>query len=162
MINKEITNAPTTDAVYTDLKKFQDFLRRNFKDRFTHYKDIRPVSNQPDRLYATAKTHKFKSLDKITVENLKFQPINSEVGTYRYNAAKVIANYLKPLCQNEYKTDDTQSFPPMLKQKTPLSLDEEYVPYDVESLFIKIPVDETISYVLNEIYQKNKLQKKNT
>ena len=27
----------------------------------------------------------------------------------------------------------------------------------VESLFINIPVDETISYIINEIYQKNKL-----
>ena len=152
MINEEITNAPTTDAIYTDLKRFQDFLHRNFKDRFIHYKDIRPVSNQPGRLYATAKTHKFNLPDETTVENLKFQPIISEVGTYRYNAVKVIANYLKSLCQNEYKTDNTQSFPSMLKQKTPLSLDEEYVSYDVESLFIKIPVDETISYVLNEIY----------
>ena len=32
----------------------------------------------------------------------------------------------------------------MLKQQTPLSLDEKYVLYDVESLFTNIPVDETI------------------
>ena len=31
----------------------------NFKDKFTRYKDMRPVSNQPGRLYAAAKTHKF-------------------------------------------------------------------------------------------------------
>ena len=29
---------------------------------------MRLVSNQPGRLYATAKTHKFNSLDEITVE----------------------------------------------------------------------------------------------
>ena len=49
MINKGITNetyAPTTDSTFTDFKKFQDFLHRNFKDKFTHYKDMRPVSNQ--------------------------------------------------------------------------------------------------------------------
>ena len=39
---------------------------------------MRPVSNQPGRLYATAKTYKFNSLDEITVENLKFQPIISK------------------------------------------------------------------------------------
>ena len=33
----------------------------------------------------------------------------------------------------------------MLKEQTPLSLDEEYVSYDVESLFTNIPVAETIS-----------------
>ena len=115
MIDKGITNvtyAPTTDSTLTDLKKFQDFLRRNFKDKFTHYKDMRPVSNQSGRLYATAKTRKFNSLDEITVENLKFRPITSHMGTYTYNAANVIAKYLKPLCQDEYKIVDTQSFPP--------------------------------------------------
>ena len=81
---------------------------------------MRLVSNQPGRLYATAKTHKFNSLD----ENLKFRPMISQVGTYTYNAANVIAKYLKPLCQDEYKIVDTQSFPSMLKQQTSLSLDE--------------------------------------
>ena len=74
MINEEITNgtyAPTTDSTLNDLKKFQDFLRRNLKDKFAHYKDMRPVSNRPSRIYATAKTHKLNSLDEI-VENLKF------------------------------------------------------------------------------------------
>ena len=78
------------------------------------------------------------------------------MGTYTYNA-KVIANYLKPLCQNEYKIDDTQSFSSMLKQQTQISLDEEYVSFRVECLFTNILVEETISYIINEIYQKNKL-----
>ena len=98
MIDEGITNgiyASTTDSTLSDLKKFQDFLRYNLKDKFTHYKDMRPVSNQPGRLYATTKTHKFNSLDEMTVENLKFRPIISQLGTYTYNAAKVIANYLK-------------------------------------------------------------------
>ena len=117
---------------------------------------MRSVSNQPGKLYATSKTHKFNWLDEITVENLKFGPIISQVGTYTYNAAEVVANYLKPLCQNEYKICDTQSFPSMLKEQTSLSLDEQYVSYDVESLFTNIPVDETICYIINDIYQKNK------
>ena len=55
------------------LRNFPDFLFCNFKDKFTHYKDMRPVCNQPGRLYATAKTHKFNLLDRITIDNLKFQ-----------------------------------------------------------------------------------------
>ena len=35
---------------------------------------MRPVSNQPGRFFATAKTHKFTSLNDITVENLKLRP----------------------------------------------------------------------------------------
>ena len=152
LIDEGITNgiyAPTVDTILNDLKKFQDFLSRNFKGKFDRYKDMRPVSNQPGRLYATAKTHKFSSLDEITIEKLKFRPIISQFGTYTYNAAKVIADYLNPLCQNEYKINDTQSSPSMLKDETPLNPNQEYVSYDVESLFTNIPVDETINYIIN-------------
>ena len=36
---------------------------------------MRPVSNQTDKFFATTKTHKFTSLNYITVENLKSRPI---------------------------------------------------------------------------------------
>ena len=45
----------------------------------------------------------------------------------------------------------------MSKEQTPLSSNKEYLLYDVESLFINIPVGETISCIINEIYRKNKL-----
>ena len=64
---------------------------------------------------------------------------------------------MEPLCQNKYKIEDMQSFLSMLEQQKPLSLGEEYVLWDVHSVFTNIPVDETISYIINEIYQKNKL-----
>ena len=64
------------------------------------------MSNQSGLIYATAKTHKFNSLDKINVDNLNFRPIISQIGTYAYNAAKVIAEYLKPLCSNQFKISD--------------------------------------------------------
>ena len=160
MINEGITNgkyAPTVDTTLNNLQKFQDFLCCSFKDKSYPYKDMRSVSNQPGRLYAAAKTHKLSSFDKITIEKLKFQPIISQVGTYTYNAAKVIANYLKTLCENEYNINDTQSFPSLLKDQTPLNPNEEYVLYDVVSLFTNIPVDKTTNYIINEIYQKKKL-----
>ena len=75
---------------------------------------MQPDSNQPVRLYGTAKTHKFEILDDITVVNLKFQPIIDQTGTFMYNAAKVISDYLRPLCKNEYSINDTQTFPSML------------------------------------------------
>ena len=45
----------------------------------------------------------------------------------------------------------------MLKEQKPLSANKEYVLHDVESLFTNIAMDETISYIINEMYQKNKL-----
>ena len=46
-----------------------------------------------------------------------------------------------------------------LKQQDPLIPDEEYISYDVESLFTYVPVHETIDYILQEIYVKEKLPK---
>ena len=51
---------------------------------------MRPKSNQPARLYATAKTHKFNDLDEITVIKLKFRPIVDPTGTATCDATKVI------------------------------------------------------------------------
>ena len=118
MIDEGIKNGiytPTEDNTLNDLRKLQDFLKRNFKNKFARYEDMRPVSNQPGRIYATSKTHKFNSLDDISVDNLKFGPIISQIGTYTYNAAKVIAEYLKPLCSNQYKISDTEEFASLIK-----------------------------------------------
>ena len=41
--------------------------------------------------------------------------------------------YLKPLCESEYKINDAQTFASMIKNQTPLSPGEEYVSYDVDS-----------------------------
>ena len=98
MINEGITSetyARTADTTLSDLKKFQVFLRRNFIGKFDRYKDMTPVSNQPVSLYATAKIHKFSLLDEMTTEKSEFRPIILQGGTSTYNAAKVIADYLK-------------------------------------------------------------------
>ena len=52
---------------------------------------------------------------------------------------------------------DTLQFPQLLKDLLPLKDDEEYVSYDVESLFTNIPLKETIDYILKQIYVHNKL-----
>ena len=46
------------DNILTELKSFQNFIDRNFKKR-EKYKEMRPTSSQPARLFATAMTHKF-------------------------------------------------------------------------------------------------------
>ena len=64
---------------------------------------------------------------------------------------------MKPLCINEYSIKDTLQFPQLLKDLPPLKDDEEYVFYDVESLFTNIPLKETIDYMLEQIYLHNQL-----
>ena len=75
-----------------ELSRFQDFLYRNFHN-YERYKDMQPDSNQLVRLYGTAKTHKFKTLEDITVASLKYRPIIDQTGEFTYNAAKVISDY---------------------------------------------------------------------
>ena len=52
----------------------------------------------------------------------------------------------------EHPIDDSQLFPSMLKEKTTYSLDEEYMPYDVESLFSNIPKGQTNLYIISFFY----------
>ena len=109
-------------------------------------------------LYGTAKTHKFNNIQEMNKEKLKFRAIIDQTGTYSYNTAQVISQYLKPLCKNEFKINDTQSFAVDIKNIQPLQEDEEDVSYDVESLFTNIPINETIDYILDQIYNKKKLK----
>ena len=149
----------TQDRTSEDLQLFRSFLYRNFK-KYEHDEKMLPTSNQPGQLYGTAKTHKFDNIADITVDNLKFCPIIAQFRTYTYNAAQVIANYLKPLCGNkEYIIQNTQEFAKITREQDPLKSNEQYVSYNVESLFTNVPVHETIEYVINEIYVENKLPK---
>ena len=134
MVNKRIKNgiySETTDTNAHDLK-FQDYLLRNPKD-YKNYEKVRPVSNHPIPLYASVKSH--KSVNDVNLDQLTFWPIMDQSGTYTYNAGQVISNYLKPLWINEYNIKDILQFPQLLKDLPPLKGTEEYVSYDVKSLF---------------------------
>ena len=87
----------------------------------------------------------------------KFRPIIDETGTFTYNAAKVISDYLRPLCKNEYSINDTQIFPSMLSSIPPLQVDEKEVSYDVESLFTNASIQDAINYIFEQIYVHKKL-----
>ena len=45
----------------------------------------------------------------------------------------------------------------MIKRIPPLPDDEEYISYDVVTLFTNIPLDETIDYIIKSIYTHKKL-----
>ena len=159
MVQEGIDNGiyiQSEDNTYSDLQHFQQFLYRNFKDHKC-YKDMWPSSNQPARLYGTAKTHKFNSIDTVNIDDLKFRPVMDQTGTFTYKASKVISRYLSPLCKNEYTIKDTLDFADFIKEQPPLHVNEEYVSYDVESLFTNIPLHETIEHIIDQIYNKKQL-----
>ena len=118
---------------------------------------MQPDSNQPARLYGTAKTHKFETVEDITLANMRFWPIIDQIGTFTYNAAKVISDYLRSLCKNEYSINDTQKFSSMLSLIPLLQNDEKDVSDDDESLFTNIPLEQTINYITEPIYVHKKL-----
>ena len=160
MIEEGIKNGTYAEAGNTtmqDFKRFQDFLRQNFK-KCEHYNEMFPESNAPAKMYGTAKTHKLDSTDNIEITKLKFRPIINQTETYSYKAAKVISWYLKPLCRNEYTIKDTQFFAKSIKELPPLKEDEEDVSQDNESLLTNISINDTIDYILDQIYVKHKLK----
>ena len=53
-VTKLDTILETTDNTLNKLSLFQDFLYRNFHN-YERYKDMKPSSNQPARLYGTTK-----------------------------------------------------------------------------------------------------------
>ena len=97
MINEGIQQSKykwANDKTHEDLEKFQHFLYRNFKDHLK-YSDVRQVTNQQARFFATAKTHKFDDHSLINLDDLKFRPIIDQSNTYTYNAAKIVSDYLQ-------------------------------------------------------------------
>ena len=150
------TYVESEDTTLEDLKHFKDFLYRNFK-KHPKYSKMLPKSHRPARMYGSAKTHKFDSYDQITVENLKLRPIMDQSGTMVYTAAQIIAEYIRPLNDSKFIIKDTLTFPDILAEKD-LQEDEEDVSYDVESLFTNVPVEETIEYILDEIYVNKRLK----
>ena len=106
-------------------------------------------------MYGSAKTHKFENIEDIT--NLKLRPIMDQSGTMVYKTSQIIAEYLSPLNDSKYIIKDTLKFPSILAEN-PLKEDEEDISYDVESLFTNVPVDDTIAYILDEIYVKKKIK----
>ena len=84
MLNDGISKsiyARTEDTTLRDLQLFEGFLHRNFKDKYDKYEEMRPACHEPGKLYATAKTQEINLLDDITVDNLNFGPIISQIGT---------------------------------------------------------------------------------
>ena len=155
MIDNGIKNKiyeETADNTLKDLKTFHTFLYRNSKD-YENYDDMNPVSNQTDQLYGTAKTHKSENLKNITPLNLNCGPIVDKMVTFTYKAVKVISYQNEyPLCQNKYSISDTQQFSDMLSNLPSLLDDEEYVSYNVESLFTNITIKDTIEYIIEQIH----------
>ena len=122
------TNTYSNDTFFSqedtlpELKDFQDFQCRNFK-QYEYHKETHPKSNQLARTCGTAKTQTFNNINGININDLKFTSIIDQTSTYtHYQTAKLISDYLKPLRSNEFTVKDTQIFAAERKPLPPLNL----------------------------------------
>ena len=100
-------------------------------------------------IYGTPKMHKFSSKDSFP----KLRPIVSSIGTFNYNLARFLFDFLSPLVPNDYSCKDTFSFVSQIKNA---NLSRKFlVPYDVTSLFTNIPLQENIDIPKNVIFNPN-------
>ena len=99
---------------------------------------------QPVRLYGIFKTHKFETLEDITVANWNFDLLLirlERLYTMRQKLYRIVSDlYVKmnipSIIPWSYLYDDTQKFPSMLSSTPFLQ--------DGESLFTNIPIEEAI------------------
>ena len=108
-----------------------------------------PSGSTPARIYGTPKMRKFSSGNLFP--NLR--PIVSSIGTFNYNLARFLFDFLSPLVPNDYSCKDTFSFVSQIKNA---NLSKKFlVSYDVTSLFTNIPLQETIDIAVNLIFNHN-------
>ncbi|KXJ18274.1 hypothetical protein AC249_AIPGENE15544 [Exaiptasia diaphana] len=96
-------------------------------------------------LYGLPKTHK---------EKLAIRPILSATSTYNYALAKWLEVKLKPLSYNRYSILDIFKFADEIRNKE-INQGDILVSYDVTSLFTNVPLDKTISLLVDKAFHNN-------
>ena len=108
-----------------------------------------PSGSAPAYIHGTPKMHKFFFSDPFP----KFLPIISSTGCFNYNLAHFLCNLLSPLAPNDYSCKDTFYFVSQIKN---VNFSKKFiVSYNVTSLFINIPLQETIDIAINLIFNHN-------
>ena len=93
--------------------------------------------------------HKFSSSDSFP----KLHATVSSIGTFHYNLAHFLCNFLSPLVPNDYSFKDTFSFVSQIKNA---NLSRKFlVSYNVTSDFTNIPLQETIDIAINLLFNHN-------
>ena len=98
-------------------------------------KQLKPSNSLPPRLYGLPKIHK---------QGVPLRPIVSSIGSPTYKLAKHLATLLKSLVgQSEHHIKNSKQFIDIIKT---IKLEETdiLVSFDVESLFTKVPLAETL------------------
>ena len=129
----------------SQLQRFLRKLKTNGHLDPKVYSKIYPSGSQPATIYGLPKMHKPRGPNSLP----PFRPIVSSIGTYNYELAKYLCYLLQPYIPTNYCTQDSFTFVNEI-QDIPLS-GNFMVPFDVESLFTNIPLDECIDKVVHYV-----------
>ena len=117
-------------------------------------KDMRPMAVQLGRAHGLPKTHK----DMNTIP--KFRLIINTNGTPCNDVGRYLAKLLNPLTTNEFSLKDSYNATTRI-QNIPQDLFDkgyQFISFNVESLFINVPLTKTIDIILNRIYNQNLIE----
>ena len=138
---EEVSEEDTLDR----LSKFQSFVYRHHRNGvFTdeEYKKLYPSSGGLPVMYGLPKIHKAGS---------PLRPILSMVGTFNHGLAKWLASSLGELRQARSMAKNSFSLTYLAESEL---TDGHFVSIDVVSLFTNIPVEETITVILDALFPK--------
>ena len=91
-----------------------------------------------------------------SVQHLPIQTIVSNIETATCHLSKYLASLLSPLSESEYTVKNSKSFVQKVKLDKILS-NYKIASFEVKSLFTNVPLDETISMILNMIYNNREI-----
>ena len=123
------------------------------------YQEIRPKNAKVARAHGFPKVH--ESFERVP----SFEPIIDIIGFTQYNVGKYIRKLLNPLTQSEVSLKDNFDAAERIKNiLKELLRKEEYtlISLDVVSLFTNVPLRNTVSIVLNRVYNQNYLIKESS
>src|SRR5262249_33708137 len=99
---------------------------------------------------------KFYGLPKIHKENVPLRPIVSTIGSTNYKLAKYLNDLLKPLIgKTTSYVKNSQDFVTKI-QNLKINDNDLLVSLDVESLFTKVPLNETLTLLANHFDVKTR------
>ena len=139
------------DTTMTQLSTLQNYLKSLFKrGELTEeqYKNLRPQNARAGRAHVLPKIHKpFTVLPK-------FRLSVDTTSTCYYNVGSYLTELLNPPTQNEFIIGDSFDATNKIKSVPPEFFDDGYIfaYFDVKSLFTNVPLQQTISIILDRVY----------
>ena len=144
---KKLNEDPTLKRVASLQHSLCKLKQKNIFNEI-EYNKLYPSGSAPAHIYDTPKMHKFCSSNSFP----KLHSIVSSICTFNYNLTCFLCDLLSPLVPYDYSCKDTYSVSPIKNA----NLSKEFlVSYDVTSLFINIPLQETIEIAINLVFNHN-------